>query len=394
MAMTFPLYGLDILGYQGGLVVFTLVGVCFGFVLERAGFGQAPILAAQFYGTDMRVLKVMFTAIVTALVGLTLLAGVGLVDLSLIQVPPTYLGPALVGGLLLGVGFVVSGYCPGTSIVGLASGNVDAGFTILGVTVGSILFGPAYPLLQEFYVSGARGALQFPELLGVPQAVLALGVFVMAVGAFLFAEWAERFFSKRAGIEAPPSSSRTRNRVFVGLAVGSALALGTLALPKVVPVAEAQRDVAHLDLDVLTSTIIEHPEALWVVDLRSPSDCQDARIPGALCLSDADRDGAFMKGLPPTRKLVLYDEGEVSEVPEAALAFGGEVLVLRGGYDAFSTRFVEAPALPAEATVADVDDFRLRSAVHGWVTGVEPTPPPPPPAAVKLERPTKKGGGC
>ncbi|MBW1881059.1 MAG: YeeE/YedE family protein, partial [Deltaproteobacteria bacterium] len=115
-----PLYGLDILGYQGGLVVFTLVGVAFGFVLERAGFGQAPILAAQFYGTDMRVLKVMFTAIVTALLGLTLFSGLGILDLSLVQVTPTYLWPALIGGLLLGVGFVVSGYCPGTAVVGLS----------------------------------------------------------------------------------------------------------------------------------------------------------------------------------------------------------------------------------------------------------------------------------
>ncbi|MBW2256729.1 MAG: YeeE/YedE family protein, partial [Deltaproteobacteria bacterium] len=306
-----PLYGLDILGYQGGLVVFTLVGVAFGFVLERAGFGQAPILAAQFYGTDMRVLKVMFTAIVTALFGLTLFSGLGILDLSLVQVTPTYLWPALIGGLLLGVGFVVSGYCPGTAVVGLSSGNMDAGFTILGVTVGSILFGPAYPLLLGFYESGAQGVLRFPELLGVPQAVLALAVFGMAVGAFFFGEWVERFFSQRAGIEAPPSVPRTRNRVFVGLAVAAALGLGTLALPKVVVPEEAGREVAQLDLEELTHTLIERPDTLWVVDLRSPSACQEARIPGALCRSAEDPDGAFMKTLPPTRRLVLYGEGEV-----------------------------------------------------------------------------------
>ncbi|MBW1879208.1 MAG: rhodanese-like domain-containing protein, partial [Deltaproteobacteria bacterium] len=236
--------------------------------------------------------------------------------------------------------------------------------------------------------------LRFPELLGVPQAVLALAVFGMAVGAFFFGEWVERFFSQRAGIEAPPSVPRTRNRVFVGLAVAAALGLGTLALPKVVVPEEAGREVAQLDLEELTHTLIERPDTLWVVDLRSPSACQEARIPGALCRSAEDPDGAFMKTLPPTRRLVLYGEGEVSEVPEPALAFQGEVLVLRGGYDAFSERFVQAPALPAEATVADVADFRLRSAVHGWVTGTETTAPPPPPAAVKLERVTKKGGGC
>ncbi|NOZ02674.1 MAG: YeeE/YedE family protein, partial [Deltaproteobacteria bacterium] len=146
--MIFPLYGLDTLGYETGLVVYTLVGVGFGFVLERAGFGQAPNLAAQFYGTNMLVLKVMFTAIVTAAVGLVLLAGVGVLDLSHVQVPPTFLWPQLVGGLLLGVGFVISGYCPGTAVVATSSGNLDGIGTLVGVAVGSLVYGLIYPAIQ------------------------------------------------------------------------------------------------------------------------------------------------------------------------------------------------------------------------------------------------------
>ena len=114
--MIFPLYAQDFFGYFTGLLFGTLIGFCFGFVLERSGFGQAPVLAAQFYLTDTRVLKVMFTGIVTALLGMTLLSGLGVLDFSKVTVPETFLWPQLVGGLLLGIGFIVSGYCPGTGI--------------------------------------------------------------------------------------------------------------------------------------------------------------------------------------------------------------------------------------------------------------------------------------
>ena len=109
-----PLYPHDVFGFPTGLLLGTLIGFAFGFVLERAGFGNAKNLAAQFYLTDTRVLKVMFSAIATACAGIGLLSGFGVLDLSLLTVPETFLGPHVVGGLLLGIGFIVSGYCPGT----------------------------------------------------------------------------------------------------------------------------------------------------------------------------------------------------------------------------------------------------------------------------------------
>ena len=112
--MTFPLFGH--FGPSTGLLIGTVIGIGFGFVLERAGFGRARNLAAQFYLTDLRVLKVMFGAIVTALAGMALLSGVGVLDLSRLTVPETFLWPQLVGGLLLGAGFIISGHCPGTAV--------------------------------------------------------------------------------------------------------------------------------------------------------------------------------------------------------------------------------------------------------------------------------------
>ena len=126
--MNAPFYKFGLFGDHLSLVVAFLVGIAFGFFLERAGFGSGRKLAAQFYLTDLTVFKVMFTAIVTAMVGVFYLSWMGVVDLSLIYLGNTYLLPQIVGGLILGVGFVVGGYCPGTSCVAGATGRIDAFF--------------------------------------------------------------------------------------------------------------------------------------------------------------------------------------------------------------------------------------------------------------------------
>ena len=207
-------------GLAGNLVPLA-IGVCFGFVLERAGFGNAKNLAAQFYLYDMRVLKVMFTAIITAMLLLFLGSAVGLIDFSMIWVPPTYLGSAVVGGLVLGVGFIIGGYCPGTSLVSLATWKIDGMFFALGVVFGMFVFALIAPALWEFWnQSGAMGRLTLFELAGVDAGWVVVGVFCMAIGAFAFAEWCERYFARdgaAAGRLAPrealPTNRHRRRRL-------------------------------------------------------------------------------------------------------------------------------------------------------------------------------------
>lgn len=121
-----------------------VIGIGFGFFLERAGFGGARKLVAQFYLNDLTVFKVMFTAIITAMVGLYYLSVLGIVDLSLVYVGTTYLMPQIVGGLVLGVGFVVGGYCPGTSCVAVATGRIDGLVTLFGIVVGISIFAETF----------------------------------------------------------------------------------------------------------------------------------------------------------------------------------------------------------------------------------------------------------
>ena len=98
------------LGVVGAGLVALAFGFAFGFILERAGFGDSRKLAGQFYLRDMTVLKVMFTGIVVAMVLVFLSSSLHLLDFERVWVNPTHLWPQLVGGLLLGVGFLIGGY--------------------------------------------------------------------------------------------------------------------------------------------------------------------------------------------------------------------------------------------------------------------------------------------
>jgi uncharacterized protein len=160
------------------------IGVAFGWTLERAGLGSARKLVGQFYLTDFTVFKVMFSAIVTAMLGVFWLGRLGLVDIAAIYVPETFILPQLAGGLVFGVGFVVAGLCPGTSCVAAATGRGDGLATVGGLLAGVLAAGMAFPRFASFYGTTARGVWQWPRVLGLPDGVVVFLVVVLALGAF------------------------------------------------------------------------------------------------------------------------------------------------------------------------------------------------------------------
>jgi hypothetical protein len=186
-----PLFKLGLFGEEVGLVLAFVLGIGFGVALERAGFGSARKLVSQFYLDDLAVFKVMFTAIVTAMLGVTYLAWMGVLDLSLVFMTPTYLWPMVVGGLLLGVGFVVGGYCPGTSVVAMSTGRVDGLFYVVGLVAGTFLFAETFPFVKTFFYSSAMGAQTIPGYFGLPWGVVVFAVVLMALGGFAGAGWLE-----------------------------------------------------------------------------------------------------------------------------------------------------------------------------------------------------------
>jgi hypothetical protein len=196
--MSAPFYKLGAFGDETSLVLAFLIGIGFGFALERAGFGSAKKLVSQFYLNDLAVFKVMFTAIVTAMLGVTYLSWAGFLDLSLVYLVPTYWIAQVVGGLVLGVGFVVGGYCPGTSLVSAATGKLDGLVFVLGFAAGTLGFAVAFPLVKGLYTAGSLGTRTLPQVLGMPYGVIVFAVVMMAVLGFAGATWVEKKVAARA----------------------------------------------------------------------------------------------------------------------------------------------------------------------------------------------------
>ncbi|HEX3474010.1 MAG TPA: YeeE/YedE thiosulfate transporter family protein [Kofleriaceae bacterium] len=184
--MTAPWIDGDTTG--AGLATAAGCGVAFGAALERAGLGSARKLVGQFYAADFTVFQVMFTAIVVAMLGVFWLGWLGVLDVSRIYVPETWLIPQLVGGGVFGAGLALAGLCPGTSCVAAASGRGDGLAVVLGMFAGVLATGALFAPLRGLYEATPRGALTLPAWLGVPDGAVVLAVVAIALAGFAVVE--------------------------------------------------------------------------------------------------------------------------------------------------------------------------------------------------------------
>ena len=205
-------------------VVFGSIGFAFGFTLEMSGFGNSRKLAAQFYFTDLTVLKVMFTAIVTAMVLTFGAVGLGLLDFSQVWVNPTYLWSGILGGLIMGVGFIVGGFCPTTSLAATATGKIDGMFFMVGGFFGAFLFGETERYFTNWWNNaGYYGRITLDQVFGIPIGWVVLLAVLMALFMFWGAEQLERIFGKKDLTREP------KLRLF-GAGMLLALALGVIVI--------------------------------------------------------------------------------------------------------------------------------------------------------------------
>ena len=194
--MTAPFSEFGMLGARGILVAGFFIGVAFGACLERAGLGSARKLMGQFNLRDLAVFKVMFSAIVTAMLGLFWLSKLGVLDIGRVYLPETFIVPQLVGGVIFGVGFALAGLCPGTSCVAAATGRGDGLAAMIGMFVGVLAMGAALPTFQRFFTSTARGGFTIPNALGVSEGVVVLGIVAIAIAGFAIAPRIERYAAR------------------------------------------------------------------------------------------------------------------------------------------------------------------------------------------------------
>ena len=169
-------------------------GLMFGWVLESAGFGSPCKLTGQFKLNDWSVMKVMMTAIVVAAAGLAGLQSLGWIEADAVFVPSAMLAAAAIGGLLVGVGFAVGGYCPGTSVVGLFSGRIDAAVFLLGLLAGTWVFAGLYgPSIQALMdAAEVMSGDTVSEVLNVSPWWVVLALSAALVGVFVMGQKFER----------------------------------------------------------------------------------------------------------------------------------------------------------------------------------------------------------
>jgi uncharacterized protein len=191
-----PLAVNEIISENTNFFLAFIIGTGFGFVLESSGFSSSRKLAGVFYGYDMVVLKVFFTGAITAMLGLLFFSLFGWVDLNLVYVNPTYLSSAITGGIIMGAGFIIGGYCPGTSFCGASIGKIDALVFIAGLFIGVSVFGAGYNWWDGLYVANFLGSPKISESLGLTDGVFALILIIVALGMFWAAEWAEKKFPR------------------------------------------------------------------------------------------------------------------------------------------------------------------------------------------------------
>jgi len=311
------LFSLDLLNAPIGLALAGLVGVAFGYFLEVAGFGSSRKLTAVFYLRDMAVVKVMFTAVVVAMVGLTLLTGLGWLNLEDVHGLETFWLAQILGGLVLGAGFVIGGWCPGTAIVGAVSAKLDALVFLGGAVLGSIVFNEAFDLIEPLYEGYGSGLVFLNETLGLHRPVLVL-IFCLAALACLAG--ATRLEARLAGLPLPDALTAKRRRTAAALLLGAGL-LG-LVLPGPEPpqpgaatgqadnvLAAVSRAEDHIEPLALAQAMMSGKPELLVVDIRPPEDFKRFHLRGAIHVPLETLLARAGSELPRQKLLVLVSNG-------------------------------------------------------------------------------------
>lgn len=281
-----------------GFWVALVTGILFGFILEQVGFGSSKKLSGVFYFRDMVVFKFMASALVTAAIGMGILWSIGYIGPENLYLLPTVWGAYAVGGILFGVGFAMSGWCPGTGTVGLASGRYDAGVFIGGVLIGSIVFNELFPVIAPLYTWGDQGVVYLHESLGISRHGSLVLIGIIAVATIGVSEWIERRDTSQpvpAGIGARIRSiwqaTRETARADRGFQIFlTVMGVSILSLLMVTADHTYEQEMLkkiaaaedHIEPDVLARRMLKADNGLLVVDVRPEDEYNAFHLKGAI----------------------------------------------------------------------------------------------------------------
>ncbi len=379
--MPFPL-DLHELGTPLTYTIFVFVGIGFGFMLEQAGFGRSTKLAAQFYFKDFAMFRVMFTAVITAMVLIYGAVAIGILDFRKVYVPGTFLWPIALGGFILGVGFLIGGLCPGTSIAGAATLKLDAMVFLGGVFLGVFVFGESVPFFMDLWTTSDFGRLTLPEWLGIPAGVVVLLIVVFALLLF----WGSEVLEKKLGGSDPAEAPKARYYAAAAIVLVALIVL-FIGSPTTGDYwdAVAQEEQARIDnrevqihpgelLGLMNDTFVN----LIVLDVRDERDYNQFHLRAARQIdpNQAAVEAAAPKliGLHPRTVIVTMsnDEREATEAWKTLVANNViNAYVLEGGMNEWLDIFGEN-AEPRPAAYPDQLAFAFTSALGGRCVASDP----------------------
>ncbi len=392
----------ELISDQLNLIVALFLGIAFGFVLEQAGFSSSRRLAGVFYGYDFTVLRVFFTAAVTAMSGILLLGYFGFLDTEAIFINPTWLYPALLGGVIMGIGFILGGYCPGTSICAAAIGKIDAMFFIGGGLVGVLLFGELYPLYKFFYDSTSLGSITVFDSLGISQGLFAFALIAVAVVAFAVTTRLEKRVNKTS---APSLSFHSSKHIIAGIGI---LVLGIvfILLPDrkthlINTVSDASYHQTHtvklMDADELAFRILDHEPNVQIIDVRPAAEYSKLSLPGSNNIQlreffGKDWISSFSKR--HVKKVIIANNESDEHTGYFLLHELGyeNIAVLKGGFEAFDKTILHPTPFIPTGTRWDANVLQFREQARVTLLKMISDMKNAPPKAKKKDK--KIQGGC
>ncbi|MDD2279923.1 MAG: YeeE/YedE thiosulfate transporter family protein [Bacteroidales bacterium] len=368
-----PLIPQGIIGMQWDLLFALFIGIAFGYVLESAGFSSSRKLAGVFYGYDFTVLRVFFTAGVTAMVGVYIMNYLGWIDISLVYVNPTFIWPAIVGGAIMGFGFIFGGYCPGTSVTAAVIGKIDAMVFLVGIFLGIVVYGEFYPLIQEFSVSGNLGRLFVFDSLGISAGWFAFLMIAVALIAFGITALIEGKVNPDEGL-ADTKGTSYAIPVLLSLLVGVILIF--TPFQKITGIGEmnkAQLEQAiiegkhYVQPDEVAFKLLNDYHPMVLVDVRDAEDAAQFMLPGSVNIPLQTLTNQRWKDVlgDVQNKVVLYSNGTV-KAQQAWIASKRmgytNIFVLEGGLNGFFHEMQTKEPEGLKMEIAFTNRFRERAA--------------------------------
>lgn len=392
----------DMISNNMNFVVALLIGMAFGAILEQAGFSSPKKLVGLFYGYDFTVLRVFFTAGVVAMVGLMGFAHFGLIDINLIFINPAFIWSALVGGLIMGLGFVIGGFCPGTSVCAAAIGKIDAFIFIGGSFLGTIIFTESYPQLKSLYTASDLGIPRVYESLGISQNLFAFLMVFVAAFAFWMTSMIEKKVNKQKIVPIRLTAVNIGIVAVTVLLAASAL-LFSERREKMSQLVKNDNFVTSYTVNTMSADefalcLIKSQECdkLEIFDFRTEEEYKKMSLPKSTLFSFDnlfEKEPGMLLHIKNKQKVfVANDEISERKMAVAALELGyTDIHILQGGLDHFKKQILDYQPIENPTSLQQEYKNRFRTKAKEIIPILIKNNKPKPPVKKKIKRAI---GGC